>query len=355
MSPAPALASGWRRLVESTPGIVQISVTALASWAFAHYVLGHPYPIIAAVVAITALGFVADTRPLRVLETVAGMTLGIALAELLLIAFGPGVVQYAVALVLTLSVARFVSATPGFAISAAVQCTLVMIMPAPDGGPFTRTIDALIGGAAALAATALIPRDAGRAAMRAGRRLIGEHAAVLDALADALAHGDAPAVEAVLERARTIDAAVESWRTAVDSGIAIARVSPFARRRRFDLERQRGMLTAMDLATRNLRVVARRSAWAAREGIPKPELGDLVGRVGLVAGILADSLDDVSLAAVARQSLSEIAKHLDPGRMLPAEAIAEQNVVHALRPYTVDLLQATGLGIDEARGRLAPL
>lgn len=351
----PAFAAGGRRLLESLPAMLQITVTAVAAWAVAHFLLGHPYPIIASVVAITALGFVGDARPVRVLETVVGMTLGIALAEVLLIAAGPGALQFALALLLTLAVARFVSANPAFAIAAAVQCTLVMLMPAPAGGPFTRTLDALVGGALALLATALIPRDAGRAALRAGRRLIGEHVAVLEGLAAALSAGDAPAADAALERARATGPAVEAWTSAVDSGAAIARVSPFARRRRFDLERQRSMLTALDLATRNLRVVARRGAWAARDGAVMPELGDLVARVGLVLGILADSLDDVSLLPVARQSFAEIAKHLDPERMLPADAVDERNVVHALRPYLVDLLQATGLSVDEARSRLAVL
>ena len=111
-----ARASRGRRRVrvrDSVPAIVQITVTAVAAYAFAYFVLGHDQPLIAAIVAITALGFVRDARPVRVLETVIAMTLGIVLAEVLLLAFGAGVLQYAVALALTLALARLVSANAG--------------------------------------------------------------------------------------------------------------------------------------------------------------------------------------------------------------------------------------------------
>ncbi|HEU4757907.1 MAG TPA: FUSC family protein, partial [Agromyces sp.] len=173
------VAAGLRRVRDSLPAILQITVTAVAAYAFSMYVLGHEQPLISAIVAITALGFVRDARPVRVLETAIAMTLGIALAEVLLLTVGAGIVPYAVALAVTLAVARFLSPNAAFAIAAAVQCTLVMLVPAPEGGPFVRTLDGLVGGAFALLATAVIPRDPRRTALRDGRRLLAEHVAVL--------------------------------------------------------------------------------------------------------------------------------------------------------------------------------
>jgi folate-binding protein YgfZ len=215
---AARLAAGSIRLRDSVPAILQITVTAVAAYAFAFFVLGHGQPLIAAIVAITALGFVRDARPVRVLETVVAMTLGIVLAEVLLLAFGAGVWQYALALALTLALARLVSANAAFAIAAAVQCTLVMLVPAPEGGPFVRTLDAVVGGAFALAATAIIPRDPHRAATREGRRLIDEHVAVLGELAEALRSGRTDAAGRALSRARATQPLVEAWMASVDSG-----------------------------------------------------------------------------------------------------------------------------------------
>src|SRR4029453_6904992 len=84
------VAAGLRRVRDSLPAILQITVTAVAAYAFSRYVLGHEQPLISAIVAITALGFVRDARPVRVLETVIAMTLGIVLPQGLLVVFGAG-------------------------------------------------------------------------------------------------------------------------------------------------------------------------------------------------------------------------------------------------------------------------
>ena len=346
------LADGSRRLRDSVPAILQVTVTAVAAYAFAVYVLGHDEPLIAAIVAITALGFVRDARPVRVLETVVAMTLGIALAEVLLLAAGPGLLQYGAALALTLAVARLVSANAAFAIAAAVQCSLVMLVPAPVGGPFVRTLDAVVGGAFALAATAIIPRDPRRTAVRDGRRLIDEHVGVLGELADALRAGRTDAAGRALSRARATQPLVESWTASVDSGLAIARVSPFVRRSRFDLERLLVMCSGLDLATRNLRIIARRIEWVLRDGRPRPEIADVHARIATALALLADSLRDVSAQPVARQAFSEIARHLDPVAILPDGPVGDRNTITALRPYLVDLLTATGLELDAARSLL---
>ena len=346
------LSAGSRRLRDSLPAILQITVTAVAAYAFARYVLGHDEPLIAAIVAITALGFVRDARPVRVLETVVAMTLGIALAEVLLLGFGSGLLQYGIALALTLAVARLVSANAAFAIAAAVQCSLVMLVPAPDGGPFVRTLDAVVGGAFALAATAIIPRDPRRAAIREGRQLIEEHIAVLGELAEALRSGRTDVAGRALSRARATQPLVEAWMSSVDSGLAIARVSPIVRRSRFDLERQRVMLAGLDLATRNLRIIARRIEWVLRDGRPRPAVADVHARVAVALALLAESLRDVSAQPVARQAFVEIARHLDPVSILPEGPVGDRNTITALRPYLVDLLTATGLELDAARALL---
>jgi uncharacterized membrane protein YgaE (UPF0421/DUF939 family) len=349
---ASRLSDGASRLRDSLPAILQITVTAVAAYSFSYFVLGHGYPIIAAIVAINALGFVRDARPVRVLETVVAMTLGIALAEVLLLWFGPGALQYAIALVATLAVARFLSGNAAFALAAAVQCTLVMLMPAPEGGPFVRSVDALVGGAFALLATAIIPRDPRRAATREGRRLLGEHVGVLLELSEALRAGSTDQAGRALSRVRATQPRVEAWTASVDSGLAIARVSPIVRRSRFDLERQRVMLAGIDLATRNLRIVARRIEWVLRDGEPRPEIADVLARSAVAVQVLEESLRDVSQQPVAREAFAEIARHLEPGRVLPDAPPGDRRTLASLRPYLVDLLTATGMGLGAARALL---
>lgn len=347
--------AGWARVRDSLPAVIQITVTAAASYAFAFFVLGHQAPLIAAIMPISALGLAGDARPFRVLEAVLGMTLGIVLAELLLIGVGGGVLPYALALGLTLAIARFLSPTVQFTISAAIQCTLVMLVPPPDGGYFVRTIDAVVGGVFALLATALLPRDPWRTALRAGRRLVDAHILVLDDLVRALRTGDAEVAAGSLVRARAASSALDEWTTAVDSGVAIARVSPFVRRSRFLLGRQQQMLPPMDLATRNLRMIARRCDYLLGDGVPRPQIADLYVRIAHALGVLRDSLGDVTAAPLARHALLEIAKHDSPRVMMPGAGDSEHNALHATRPYLADLLQATGMSLTEARAALPPL
>lgn len=350
-----ALGDAWQRLVGSIPAVLQVSLTAIAAYAFAHYVLGHAVPLLAVTVTISSLGFVRDARPVRVLETAVGMSVGIALAEVLLLGFGQGTWQLGVALVLTLLVARFLSPAASFAIAAAVQSALVMLLPAPDGGPFVRTLDGLVGGVFALIATAVIPRDPRRSARRDAQRLIDEHIRTLASLVAALRLGDVEEADRALARARATQPALESWRSTLDSGLAIARISPFLRSAVFDLERQRTMLSGMDLATRNLRVIARRIDYVSRDGAARPELADLLARTSVALGILAQSVGDVAQQPIARQSLLEIAKHLDPLEMLPDASVSEQALILVVRPYLVDLLTATGVSTADAQAALPSL
>lgn len=350
-----ALGDAWHRLVTSVPAVLQVSLTAIAAYAFAHYGLGHAVPLLALTVTISSLGFVRDARPIRVLETAVGMSVGIALAEVLLLGFGQGTWQLAVALVLTLLVARFLSPAASFAIAAAVQSVLVMLLPVPDGGPFVRTLDGLIGGVFALIATAVIPRDPRRSARRDGQRLIDEHVRTLSSLVAALRLGDVEEADRALVRARATQPALDAWRGTLDSGLAIARISPFLRKAVFDLERQRTMLDGMDLATRNLRVIARRIDYVSRDSTPRPELADLLARTSVALGILSQSIGDIAQQPVARQSLLEIAKHLEPVAVLPDASVSEQALVLVLRPYLVDLLTATGLPTADAQAALPSL
>ena len=352
-----AIPTGWRsrfdprpafaRVRESGIAIVQIVVAATGAYAFAAFVLGHPAPLLAATVTLSSLGLVRDARPRRVLDTVVGMLVGILVAELLLLAAGPGWWQLALALGLTLTVARFLSAQASFAIAAGIQSLIVMIIPATT--PFVRLIDGVIGGIAALLVTALIPRNPHRAALRDARAVFTALGSASAALVQALRRGDRMRAERGLEKARAIQPLIDDWRSSVESGIAIARISPFLRKRRFELARQERIRASLELAYRNLRVVARRVVYLCDDGNARPVSADLLAEIFRAADALADSLDDITLEPQARATLLAVAAHLDPEKLLPNAPFGELNLVAAMRPLVVDLLMATGLSADEAR------
>jgi uncharacterized membrane protein YgaE (UPF0421/DUF939 family) len=343
VDPRPAL----RRVRESAPAILQIVVAATGAYAFALYVLGHPAPLLAATVTVSSLGLVRDARPRRVLETVVGMLVGILVAELLLLVAGSGWWQLALALAATLIVARFLSHQAGFAIAAAIQSLIVMIVPASS--PFLRLIDGVVGGVAALLVTALIPRSAQRAAVRDGTAVFAAAEAAATAVIQGLHRGDRLRAERGLAKARALEPLLEQWRGSLDTGIAVARISPFLRRQRHELERQLRMQQSMDLATRNLRVVARRASYLCVDGVARPVAADILAEVTRAMGLIGHSLGDISSATTARESLISVAAHLDPAEVTPGASMGDQNLITALRPLVVDLLTATGMSAGDAR------
>jgi uncharacterized membrane protein YgaE (UPF0421/DUF939 family) len=352
-----AIPTGWRSRFDPRPAlvrvrdsgipIVQIVVAATGSYAFAHSVLGHPAPLLAATVTVGSLGLVRDARPRRVLETVLGMLVGILVAELLLIVAGSGWWQLALALGLTLVVARFLSAQASFAIAAAIQSLIVMVIPAT--APFLRLVDGIIGGIAALLVTALIPRNPLRDALREGRAVFAAVDRASAALVQALRRGDRLRAERGLEKARALQPLLDEWRSSLESGRAIAKISPFLRRQRFELERQDRIRESAELATRNLRVVARRVVYLCDDGAARPVSADVLSEIVRGAGFVSDSLDDISLEPAARSTLAAVASRLDPAQLLPGASLGEQNLIAAMRPLVVDLLTATGMPPADAR------
>lgn len=344
-----------RRVSTSLPAILQITAAAVIAYLFAREVLGHDVPLLAVTVSLSSLGFVRDARPVRVLETAVGMTLGIAVAEAVVLTFGQGIVQLAVVLSATLVIARLLSPAAAFAIAAAIQSVLVSLLPAPDGGPFVRVVDGVVGGVVALAATALIPRDPRRAAIREARALFAEFEAVTASLVSSLRYADHEESERALVRVRGTQPLLDAWRGSLDSARAIVRVSPIVRRHRAELERQAVVLDGMDLATRNLRVIARRLDFVGRDGQSRPAVADLLARVSAAVSLLSASLDDIEQLPIARRALEELARHLRPEEVLGGDArVSEQALVIALRPLVVDLLVAAGMPVGEAQALLPP-
>lgn len=340
------------RGLNSLPAAAQIVVAATLSYVIARYLFGHELPLIAVTVTVSILGFARDARPRRVFDTTVGILTGIVLSELLLRLFGTGVWQLAVVLFVTLVVSRLISPNPAFAVTAGIQSILVLMLPAPEGGVFVRSLDGLIGGVVALAVTALVPRDPRRIAARDSRRMVSALAEALDSAVRALEEARAPAATLALDRLRRTQGYLDDWAQSLESAVAISRISPFLRRHLPALRHQARVLAALDLASRHLRVVTRRISFLVRDGEPRPALAALLRSIAEAIALLGRSLDDPAYTSQAREVLLAILPKLDPSVSLPGARMPASIVVHLLRPLVVDLLVATGLGDDEAHALL---
>ncbi|MDQ1131068.1 aromatic acid exporter family protein [Microbacterium sp. SORGH_AS_0888] len=349
LDPRPAFA----RAGQSLPAIVQIVIAATAAFAFAHFVLGHETPVLAGTIAVSSLGLVRDARPRRVVETVVGMMLGVLVSEALLRIVGTGWWQLPIVLAAVLLVARLFSPQPGFAIAAAIQGLIVLLFPGADTeAVMARPLDGAVGGAAAILLTVVVPRSFRRELRHDARALFAAADAAVAAIVQGLESGQSRRADRGLEKARGLDPLVRAWRESLDSATAIARISPFLRRRRGELERQRRILLAMDLSVRNLRVVGRRAAYVLDDGVPRPVAADVLDQLARGMALVGECLEDIALEPAAREALRATAAHLHPAELLPDASLGDHSLLTAMRPLAVDLLTAAGAPPDDARAAI---
>ena len=354
---------GLHRSRNSVVPALQMTICAVGAYAFAQYVMGHEGPLFAATAALISLGFSREPRTRRVLEVGIGCTLGITIGELLLHLLGTGLWQAAVVLFLSVMLARFLGRGVIFTTQLGLQSLLVMLLPAPDGGVFTRSLDAIVGGLFALLVTMLAPRDPRREPQSNVRDLLHELSAVLRQCAEAVAKSDSTIAWHALVRARNTQPQLDALARSVRDAREVARISPAYRRHLAELGDLRGSIGYLDLAVRNSRVFARRTTSVINHASLHD---DAIDRVADVVNDTAEAVDILARALAGGESSGTREKHLRQARNELALVGARLNpvtlgvtdiqgdaLVMLFRPLVVDLLESTGLSHEEAVSYLA--
>lgn len=357
--------SGLRRARESVVPALQMSVGSVAAYAIAQELLGHEGPIFAATSTIVVLGFSHDPRLRRVLEVAVGCTIGILIGDLLLGAFGEGLWQATTVLLTAILLARFLDSGSLFSTQMAIQSVLVVLLPVPAGGPFTRSIDALVGGAVALMLTALVPRDPRREPHTDVRKVLAELAKILRSSAVALETDDARTAWYALARARKAQPLVDELQASLPAAQEVARLAPAYRRHRTELEDLNRSLDFIDRALRDSDALVRRLASAIDNAALSNEAMESL------QGLLTDAAEAVETFGRAltepaagggaeldmrrtREELIAIAARLHP-KPLGVHGLEGEGVILLLRPLMVDLLEATGMSHRTASDHLPRL
>ena len=346
----------WRTRVErlrlAWRSIFQASVSAALAWWIATEVLGHSQPFFAPVSAIITLGITVGQRGQRAAEVALGVALGIAVADLLVLEIGTGTAQLAVVVLLATSAAIFLGSGQMLATQAAVSAALVAtLQPPTDGFSFERFTDALVGGSVALIINALVlparPLDLMR---QASEPLLAELAAVLEDVAVAVERRDKDLAVASLERARAIDELAARFGEAVDVSRETTRYAPPRRRSRGLVESYADAAGRIDLAVRNVRVLARGTirALSLDENVP-PEIAGALRDLAAAVRAVPAALDDPEAVEAVREpavrAAAEATQVLESTGNLSVSVIVGQ-----IRSTAADLLAATGMGFERAAG-----
>jgi uncharacterized membrane protein YgaE (UPF0421/DUF939 family) len=338
------------RLRNAARAILQSTLAATLAWLVATEVVGHARPFFAPVSAMITLGLTQGQRGRRAVEVVLGVTLGIAVADLLVIVLGTGWWQLALVVALSMSVALLLGSGQMFAQQAAVSAALVATLQPPDAGvSFARSVDALLGGSIALAVSALVlPANPVRMVRDAAAPVLAELAGVLDDVAAALEHRDRDAVQAALDRGRGIDELARDLDDALAAGRETARLAPPRRRALGTVDVYADAAAQIDLAVRNVRVLARgaRRAIDLDENVP-PEIADALRSLAEAVRALGSALDDPSRAGAVREPAVRAA--------VEATLVLERTgnlsvsvIVGQVRSTAVDLLRGSGMSYDAA-------
>ncbi|MFC7623699.1 aromatic acid exporter family protein [Microlunatus sp. GCM10028923] len=331
--------------------IIQCAVTAGLAWLLAQVVLGHPMPFFAPVAAIITLGFTFGQRLRRGIEVAIGVAVGVLVGDLFVIAFGTGPVQIILVCAIAMSLATLLGAGNLMIIQAGVQSIIVITLTPMPGQGVNRWLDAVTGCAIALLLATIAPSAPLRLPRLVAAKILQEFAATLDAAAEALRTGDEEGGDAVLVQARATETALDDLREATDEGLGVVRHSPFRRRDLPAVQAYADLQVPLDHASRNLRVLARRSAIALwrDETVPLAYLTlmkDLADAVRYMAGELYNrrlpTAAQARLVALGRAS----------SRLRLADTMSAVVILAQLRSIITDLLELTGLDYAEARTRV---
>jgi uncharacterized membrane protein YgaE (UPF0421/DUF939 family) len=338
------------RLRVSWRSILQAGVAAGVAWVIATEVFGHEQPFFAPVSAIITLGLTYSERGRRAVEVAIGVALGIAIGDLLVLAIGVGPGQLALVVMLATAAAILLGSGQMFATQAAVSAALVAtLQPPTDGITFARFLDALAGGTVALVVNALVlPADPVSLARRAARPVLDELAATLDDIAQALLARDRGLAERALKRARGMDELSERFLDAVEVSRETTRYAPPRRRWRGLVESYADGAAQIDLAVRNVRVLARGSIRAVRLGdnVP-PETAEAVRSLAEAVRAFDEALEHPERVDRVREPALRAAATAT--RVLESTGnLSVSVIVGQVRSTATDVVAGTGMSADEA-------
>jgi uncharacterized membrane protein YgaE (UPF0421/DUF939 family) len=338
------------RLQFAWRSVLQAGVAAGLAWVVATDVFGHKLPFFAPVAAIITLGLTISQRGRRAVEVAIGVAVGIAVGDLLVFAIGVGPAQLALVVMLAIAIAIFLGSGQMMANQAAVSAALVAtIQPPTHGVTFARFLDALAGGTIALLVNALVLPDDPVATIRnAARPVLEELAATLDDIAAAIVSRDRKRAEAALVRARGIDELGDRLADAVTTGRETTRFAPPRRRFRARVEDYAAAAKRIDLAVRNVRVLARGIIRAVRldENVP-PEVADAVRDLAAAVRAFADVLEHPERVEEVREPALRAAATATQV-LANTGNLSVSVIVGQVRSTATDLLAGTGMGHDEA-------
>jgi uncharacterized membrane protein YgaE (UPF0421/DUF939 family) len=330
--------------------ILQTAVAAVVAWYLSVLAGTEHRPTFAAIAAVISLGATFGERRQRAVQLIAGVMLGIVVADLIVRLIGTGLPQIGLLVIIAMAAAVVLGGGELLVTEAAVSAILIASLP--HSAAEVRLLEVVIGGSVALAVhTFMFPPDPVLGVGRAANSLFGELGGVLRDAAAALAAGDVRRAQAAMHGSESVESLVGELRTAALLGSDTARWAPARRSGLSEVERYSRIVGHADLAARHTHVLVRNVLSYVRSGRPpQTELADALRDLGLAAWELPAQFEEpwrsgdvmrIALEAAGRATATA-ARHPD---------IALNEIAGQLRSIAIDIVKASEAGETE-RGAL---
>jgi uncharacterized membrane protein YgaE (UPF0421/DUF939 family) len=338
------------RLIANARPILHSAVAASLAWLIATEVVGHQRPFFAPISAVVTLGLTVGERRRRAVELGLGVTVGIAIADLLVAGIGTGTWQIAVVVALAMLAATLVGGGPLLASQAAASGVLVATLQPPSGGvDFGRSLDALVGSSTALVVSSLLlPINPVRLLQASATPVLDRLVDALDRVAEALRTRSGEAADSALRAVAGAHAAHEQLVGTLQEAGEAARMSPQHRGTLGELDRYAIAAGQLARAVENTRALARGAGRAINLGdaVP-PEAIEAIEQLAASTRALQDFLDG-SPPEPAREAAVRAAG-LANAVLEATGNLSAVHIVGQIRLAAADLLRATGMERADAQ------
>jgi len=337
------------RIIATARPILQTSVAASLAWLIATEVVGHPSPFFAPISAVITLGLTIGERRRRAVELAIGVSVGIAIADLLVSWIGSGTWQVGVVTGLAMLAATLVGGGTLLASQAGASAVLVATLQPPEGFDFARSLDALVGSATALVVgSLLLPVDPVRLVREALGPVLDRLAAVLQRIADALEHRDAAEADAAVTAIGRLDMRYDQVAATLGAAGDAARISVTRRGTLGRLERYVVGVAEIGVAIEDVRALARGATRAlALDDSTPPEVIAAIRALDEAVRELAIMLEDEADPGEAQEAVMR-AVRLANAVLAETSNMSALYLVGQVRLIATDLLRASGVERAEA-------
>jgi uncharacterized membrane protein YgaE (UPF0421/DUF939 family) len=288
-------AEARRRILNSFAAVLLAAVAATLAWLVAHRVLGHTQPFFAPIAAAISLSTSQIQRSRRIAQMVAGVLLGIVVAELMRDALGTSASALGLIVLVTMVLSLAVGAGffgdglmfPNQAVASAVLVVTVH----RHGTGAERAVDVLVGGAIAfVVGVGLFPSQPLRLLADAESDLLRMLSAALSRVVDLLRTGGDAGDEWTLRIGHDIHRQLAALARARSTARVNVRVAPRRWRLRAAVDAEVRRTARLDLlANAVLSLIRAATVRADGDPLPAPGLQEQIEQIAQGLAVLADA------------------------------------------------------------------